>query len=147
MKKVEETFNVIIDGTPFVIVSNSYKKKFTGTMSGIRNIIASKETIDNYLQKQFFDEPNIIFTNDLKQEKWNISVKNIKGSYVVLVDDKEILFVNRDYTGKKFNNIDNIKNIIGPKEIVDKYFPDKSLNKFYVDDFLIKNNGRKIELV
>jgi len=64
-----------------------------------------------------------------------------------LVDDKEILFVNKDYTGKKFNNIDNIKNIIGPKEIVDKYFPDKSLNKFYVDDFLIKNNGRKIELV
>lgn len=43
-----------------------------------------------------------------------------------MVDDKEILFVNRDYTGKKFNNIDNIKNIIGPKEIVDKYFPDKS---------------------
>lgn len=66
MKKVEETFSVIIDGTPFVIVSNYYKKEFTGTMNGIRNIIASKQTIDKYLQRQYFDEPNIIFTNDLK---------------------------------------------------------------------------------
>ncbi len=77
----------------------------------------------------------------------NNFIKQVVGSYVVEVDDKRILFVNKDFSGKMFNGIDEIKNIIGPKEILDKYFNKQENNLIYVDDFLKKNKFKKLEIV
>lgn len=65
MKVIEKDQLVIVDGTPFYIVSKNFKSNFTGSFSGIRNIIASQETVDNYLQTDCFKDQNIIIIDEL----------------------------------------------------------------------------------
>ena len=66
MKVIEQSQLVIVDGTPFYIVSKNYKTKFDGSFSGIKNVIVSKETADKYLHTTFFNDQNIIIIDNLK---------------------------------------------------------------------------------